>query len=346
MSDQLTELLRERLADHEMDVPAGAWEHVSGHLAASASGESLREALQEKFSGHEAEVDPSAWTQISAQLGHGAAAGTAVSGGWIAAGVAAVAVTIGLLLWNPDEATPVPADPAQPITTVTEALPTVPEPRVESPVPDVTQPIAEPVPTSPASNPGPSTEVAEVQPPTTPPQASSPQPEASSPRMPEAQPPPQAPPPAQTPHPAQATGTEEPAIAQDNSAQQEPQNPVTETHVEADEPMDTAPATSGSPEAAPQEDPFHADRNTDIFIPNALTPNGDDVNDELIIVAGEHEKADVRIFSAKTGSLVYRSNDLSQAWDGRLPNGNIAEEGYYSCVVLLTDKTGQIRVKS
>src|SRR5690606_32365156 len=245
MSDQLTELLRERLADHEMDVPAGAWEHVSGHLAASASGESLREALQEKFSGHEAEVDPSAWTQISSQLGHGAAAGTAVSGGWIAAGVAAVAVTIGLLLWIPEEATPVPADASQPITTVTDALPTVPEPRVESPVTSVAQPITEPVPTSAASNPKPSTEPAEVQPPTTPPQASSPQPEASSPRMPEAQAPPQAQPPAQNPQPVQSMGNDDPAHAQDHVAPQEPQKPVTETHVEADEPVDTTPATNG-----------------------------------------------------------------------------------------------------
>ena len=33
-------------------------------------------------------------------------------------------------------------------------------------------------------------------------------------------------------------------------------------------------------------------------------------------------------------------------WDGRLSNGNFAEEGYYKCVVLLTDTNGRPRVKS
>jgi len=100
MSDQLTDLLRERFTGHEMNVPPGAWEHVSGQLAANASGESLREGLQDKFRGHEVEVDPSAWANISGQLGQGAAAGTSFSTGWLAAGVAAVAVTATVLLWN------------------------------------------------------------------------------------------------------------------------------------------------------------------------------------------------------------------------------------------------------
>lgn len=346
MSDQLTALLRERLAGHEVDVPPGAWEHVSGHLAAGASGEALREALQEKFSGHEAEVDPSAWTHISAQLGHGAAAGTAVGGGWIAAGVAAVAVTAGLLWWSLAEPTPVPPAPEQPIATVTETIPAVPVPVVEPPAPDLTPAVTEPVTPSPAKVPVSSTEQ-ESQPSAIPPQASSPQPEASSPSLPEVQgqQPAQAAP-AQAPVPTRATGNAVPASAQDNSAQQAPQQPETETTDEVKEPVDTMPATGGATEAAAQEDPFQADRNSDIFIPNAFSPQGDGVNDKLKIVAGEHEKADVRIFAAKTGSLVFRSNDLNQMWDGRLPNGNIAEEGYYSCVVLLTDKTGQTRVKS
>lgn len=354
MSDQLTELLRERLADHEMDVPEGAWEHVSGHLAASASGESLREALQEKFSGHEVEVDPSAWTQISAQLGHGAAAGTAVGSGWIAAGVAAVAVTIGVLWWSSPDAVTGPAIAETPIAVLNETPPegapaasgtTSPEPMpVEEQL--VEEPVAEPLPTSPAGVPEASTGTAEVQSPTTPAQASSPAPEVSSPSVPGTQGTPHVEPAPETPQPDRSTGDAVPAHAQDDhAAPQVQQQAVPEPNVGEDGHDDNAPAEVSSPEDVPQEDPFQTDRNSDIFIPNAFTPQGDGVNDKFKISAPEHEKVDVRVFAAKSGSLVFRSNDLDHMWDGRLPNGNIAEEGFYSCVVLLTDKSGQTRVK-
>lgn len=96
----------------------------------------------------------------------------------------------------------------------------------------------------------------------------------------------------------------------------------------------------------PAHDPFANEVVNDIFIPNVFSPQGDGVNDKLKIVANGYERAEVRVVSAKTGTLVFESNDLGNMWDGRLASGNIAEEGYYRCVVLLTDATGQTRVKT
>ncbi|MEO7081167.1 MAG: gliding motility-associated C-terminal domain-containing protein [Flavobacteriales bacterium] len=350
MSDQLIELLRERFHGHEMDVPPGAWEQVTGQMAANSEA-GLRESLQDKFQGHEVHVDPSAWVNINAQIGTGAAAGTSVYTSWIAAGVAAVVITAGLFIWSNKEATTVVSIPEASQISLNEvpaleAKPVAvnPEPEMEAPAPKTTAAEVTPartiVPKATVQAEG--NHAGTAQEPT-------PQTDAADQVVPSE---PQQKPEIQTPvrHPI-APFTVDPKAGQEPTHERAP---VTPTDGSA---SDTRMETKNEPTQEPSDpivdndqsildDPFQTNRANDILIPNAFSPQGDGVNDKLKIVAGEYEKVDVRVFAAKTGSLVFRSNDLSNMWDGRLPNGNIAEEGYYSCMVLLTDKNGQTRVKS
>ena len=357
MSDQLIELLRERFHGHEMDVPPGVWEQVTGQMAAN-SGEGLRESLQDKFQGHEVQVDPSAWAHINAQIGSGAAAGSSAYMGWIAAGVAAVVLTAGVFLWNnqtTETASLVTNGPQVSLNEVrvTESTPTVvpSEPTVASPRLTVEEqaPKAAPTETSSAKLVVAKATKEEVQKEEILDQESSSQKEeVINVVTKETQQTPQVHTPVER---SVSPNTVDSQVAQDASQDRttsvSPNESAPETRMDAkDQPtLETSPSVVDN-EQPVYEDPFQTDLTNDILIPNAFSPQGDGVNDKLKIVAGEHERVDVRVFAAKTGSLVFRSNDLSNMWDGRLPNGNIAEEGYYSCVVLLTNKNGQTRVKS
>ncbi len=347
MGDQLTDLLRERFTGHEMNVPPGAWEHVSGQLAANASGESLRESLQDKFQGHEVKVDPSAWANISGQLGQGAAAGSSFSAGWIAAGVAAVAVTATVLLWTSGNAVQKAVVTEKPAVVVAEAPAPVTAPAATFPAPED----IEPAHTDLADH---STSVKIV----TPAIRQDEQQPVTSASLPETKPEAETPQ-AQVPASAAAQAPEhKPVAVQPKSSTPEKEATETRSEPALNTGTDTPEALpeadpSGTTSAAddpgtdePEEDPFPTAATTNIFIPNVFSPQGDGVNDKLEIVAKDYEKVDVRVFAAKGGALVFRSNDLSNMWDGRLSNGNYAEEGYYKCVVLLTDTNGRPRVKS
>ena len=101
--------------------------------------------------------------------------------------------------------------------------------------------------------------------------------------------------------------------------------------------------TVEGPQTDPSTGPAYTPKDDfTIFIPNIFTANNDGVNDKLVIVADEHSKAEVHIVSAITGNLVFHSNDLNNMWDGLLPNGNIAPEGQYVCVVMFTDMEGHL----
>ncbi len=332
MKDLLTDQFRERFTGLEMDVPPSVWEHVSGQLATDASSESLRNALQEKFSGHEMEVSPSAWAGISAQLGHGAAAGTGLSAGWIAAGVAALAIGAGALLWNQNpmektiirEQEPIVTEVATPAanssTIVAETLPVAPAPvspqRIKASVPPVAHRVS--------AAPPPAETKAHSHTETTSPVASISAQVSSA--TTESTPP-----------------TEPVATAQPVSTPARPQ-PGNMNTTAAPPEKSTTPeeAKTASTTTQPENsDPFHTDDREHIFIPNAFSPNGDAVNDAFEISLRDYNKADVRVFSASSGALVFQTSDLTKKWDGRLPNGNFAEEGNYQCVVNWTDREGR-----
>lgn len=346
--DKLTDLLRERLAHHEMDVPAGAWEQISGQLA-GAGEHALRETMQRKFSGHEVQVDPSAWTNIGSRMGHAGVAGGTVSTGWIAAGVAAVAgIAVALVVFNretPPSSAPAPAKTVVAITVSPETTPA--EALVEEPTPSATAAGTFEEPARPAAAPKAARPYA--------PQEASPSgdvPEAEEAGV------------------QQAVTTPRPAAPGNSTTVIRPEAPASETKADIPATVGKEPAmevaaskdpgtaqpanpgpeapngTANTQEQAPAADPFAHAEESPIFIPNVFSPQGDGVNDRLKIVAEGNERAEVRIFSAKTGELVFHTNNLAIHWDGSLPNGNIAEEGYYRCVVQISGPDGRPRVKT
>ena len=63
-------------------------------------------------------------------------------------------------------------------------------------------------------------------------------------------------------------------------------------------------------------------------MPNAFSPNGDQVNDQLILTTEFVQQIDLQIFD-RWGKVVFTSKDLQATWDGKIPNGNEAKEGVY-----------------
>lgn len=65
-----------------------------------------------------------------------------------------------------------------------------------------------------------------------------------------------------------------------------------------------------------------------IFIPNAFTPNGDGLNDQLCFRNQWVREFEIRIFS-RWGEMVYQSSDYNQCWDGTY-NGKMCQPGVYT----------------
>lgn len=343
MADQLTDLFRERLAGHEMDAPADAWEHISGQLA-GGGGEGLRETLQEKFQGHEVGVDPSAWAQISSQLGHAGAVGGTIGAGWIAAGVAVVALTAGVFLWQG-------GTEAEEVAPATPRVELAQEPSVEAPLPtseeaampatEVQEPHQAEVPAPPAKDvkakgntEAPRTERKEVaaeQAVGTESEGTTEAPASTADTTPAQQPEEVAMPPA---GPA-GTG---------NAASSVPENKEVGAPAKEEKPI-LAPGPEGERDKEQRMvDPFgETTAQKRVFIPNVFTPQGDGINDLLEIVASDYESVDVKVFSTKNGTLVFHTNDLNEQWDGRLPNGNNADEGHYQCIVRVNFNDGRTK---
>lgn len=340
MSDKLTELLHERFNGHEMDLPPGTWEHVSGQLA-TASGESLRESLQDKFRGHEVKVDPSVWANISGQLGHVATTGISIATNWLAAGVGVMVMTTALLIWNAEGNTAQVEVPAKPQVVVAEvrtakpsetstitAIPEAPKTaHVQEPVHDRVKPVT----TLPAVG----------QQATPPVQAPVPKIEAGREQVTESPVAPTATK-ASDNAPAPEKPTDNKPAAPTPSTAQVPisiTNTGTQNHPALDGGSETVNETPDNGQAP--TDPFQKADDSNISIPTAFTPNGDGKNDVWKVIAPDCSKVEVTIASASSGNVVYRSTNLNEGWDGRLSNGNIAEEGSYVYVVLLTDKEGR-----
>ncbi|MFK7772810.1 MAG: gliding motility-associated C-terminal domain-containing protein [Saprospiraceae bacterium] len=76
----------------------------------------------------------------------------------------------------------------------------------------------------------------------------------------------------------------------------------------------------------------------DIFIPNAFTPNGDEVNDRFYIYGG-NSVVKINKFQVldNWGGVVYEAFDFSphyaeNGWDGTLDGKNLAPNIYVYCV--------------
>lgn len=74
------------------------------------------------------------------------------------------------------------------------------------------------------------------------------------------------------------------------------------------------------------------------YIPNAFTPDGDNMNDVFMVAGLNVHDYTMRIFN-RWGQMVFESTDIDQGWDGTF-NGTQAPVGSYACVILFTDVHG------
>ena len=66
-----------------------------------------------------------------------------------------------------------------------------------------------------------------------------------------------------------------------------------------------------------------------IYVPNAFSPNEDDVNDRFrAFVYCPLDQFELKVFD-RWGEQVFESKDINQGWDG-LKNGDIYEPGVYA----------------
>ena len=69
-------------------------------------------------------------------------------------------------------------------------------------------------------------------------------------------------------------------------------------------------------------------------VPNAFSPNGDGINDEFRVVFKSLKTYNIVIFN-RWGRVVYKSNDPSKGWDGKIGR-NVAASGTYYYVIEAT----------
>jgi gliding motility-associated-like protein len=78
-------------------------------------------------------------------------------------------------------------------------------------------------------------------------------------------------------------------------------------------------------------------RESSVFIPNIITPNGDGENDELIVVSEGIHSYSISIYSVN-GKLVFQNDNPEINWDGKDLNGLRVEDGtYYYLINALGD---------
>jgi len=83
----------------------------------------------------------------------------------------------------------------------------------------------------------------------------------------------------------------------------------------------------------------------EFVVPNAFTPNGDNVNDLLVPIPLKHAKLkDFRVF-ARSGKLVYNCKSANEGWDGKC-DGKALDMGTYAWEVLYDDEKGITRRQS
>ncbi|GAB4037599.1 T9SS type B sorting domain-containing protein [Spirosoma jeollabukense] len=85
-------------------------------------------------------------------------------------------------------------------------------------------------------------------------------------------------------------------------------------------------------------------RDSKIFIPDAFTPNGDQVNDVFFPKGVTDDQFLMNIYS-RWGEVVYSTTDKTKGWDGTI-NGQPASLGQYMYRIELKDTAGQKTVRT
>jgi len=79
------------------------------------------------------------------------------------------------------------------------------------------------------------------------------------------------------------------------------------------------------------EDPLVDIDTSSLFVPNIITPNGDNLNDYF---PGNKNKIELKIkIYNRWGELIYDNEGNSNGWNGRDKNGNLVNEGVYYYII-------------
>lgn len=80
------------------------------------------------------------------------------------------------------------------------------------------------------------------------------------------------------------------------------------------------------------------------FVPSAFTPNGDGLNDLLLVKANfEPRNFEMTVFN-RNGERLFQTRDMNIGWDGRL-HGSILPSGVYVYIIKYKDRTGNEQQK-
>ena len=81
--------------------------------------------------------------------------------------------------------------------------------------------------------------------------------------------------------------------------------------------------------------------NGPVYIATAFTPNGDGINDEIMVIGKAIQEVDfLWVIYDRHGSLVFMSNSPHLSWDGTLSNGKAAMPGVYTYHLKYKDISG------
>jgi gliding motility-associated-like protein len=77
-----------------------------------------------------------------------------------------------------------------------------------------------------------------------------------------------------------------------------------------------------------------------LYIPNAFTPNDDDLNDQFILSGGALKTIDFKIFN-RWGELLFQSDNLKTFWNGKYKD-KLQPQGVYMYSCTYTDFRGKL----
>ena len=91
-------------------------------------------------------------------------------------------------------------------------------------------------------------------------------------------------------------------------------------------------AATSAVEAINMKDSFY------IEVPDAFTADGDGINDTYLIKLVGEESVEIIIYTANN-QVIFRTKNKNIGWNSKLPNGDLAPEGFYFVKVIYKYKT-------
>ena len=84
---------------------------------------------------------------------------------------------------------------------------------------------------------------------------------------------------------------------------------------------------------------------TNIFVPNAFTPNGDNMNDVFLPEISGADDYEFIIFN-RWGGEVFKTHDANEGWNGQMNNsGERLPQGVYTWVINIRDLNDEFHTR-